>query len=131
MGRFMREGTYVYLWLNHVDIWQKPKKKKKKKINKTVNQILKAKLSCSFFFLSWGLKEISVESRVYLFHVYYWIIFFFSIAVWFIYIAYFILALMMEKKKCFLSFLFLLPFFMVSIKFSNVSPTYDCFCFNF
>ena len=24
-GRFEREGTYVYLWLTHVDVWQKPK----------------------------------------------------------------------------------------------------------
>ena len=23
-GNFKREGTYVYLWLIHVDIWQKP-----------------------------------------------------------------------------------------------------------
>ena len=23
-GRFEREGTYVYLWLIHVAIWQKP-----------------------------------------------------------------------------------------------------------
>ena len=23
-GRFEREGTYVYLWLIHVDGWQKP-----------------------------------------------------------------------------------------------------------
>ena len=23
--RFKREGTYVYLWLIHVDVWQKPK----------------------------------------------------------------------------------------------------------
>ena len=23
-GRFKTEGTYVYLWLIHVDIWQKP-----------------------------------------------------------------------------------------------------------
>ena len=22
--RFQREGTYVYLWLTHVDVWQKP-----------------------------------------------------------------------------------------------------------
>ena len=22
-GRFKREGTYVYLWLSHVDVWQK------------------------------------------------------------------------------------------------------------
>ena len=23
-GRFKSEGTYVYLWLIHVDVWQKP-----------------------------------------------------------------------------------------------------------
>jgi len=23
-GRFKREGTYIYLWLIHVDGWQKP-----------------------------------------------------------------------------------------------------------
>ena len=23
-GRFKREGMYVYLWLIHVDVWQKP-----------------------------------------------------------------------------------------------------------
>ena len=23
-GKFKREGTYVYLWLIHVDVWQKP-----------------------------------------------------------------------------------------------------------
>ena len=23
-GRFKREGTYVYLWLIHVDVWHKP-----------------------------------------------------------------------------------------------------------
>ena len=23
-GRFTREGAYVYLWLIHVDVWQKP-----------------------------------------------------------------------------------------------------------
>ena len=23
-GRFKREGTYVYLWLIHADVWQKP-----------------------------------------------------------------------------------------------------------
>ena len=23
-GTFRREGTYVYLWLIHVDVWQKP-----------------------------------------------------------------------------------------------------------
>ena len=25
-GKFKREGTYVYLWLIHVDIWQKATK---------------------------------------------------------------------------------------------------------
>ena len=24
VGRFKREGTYVYLWLIHADVWQKP-----------------------------------------------------------------------------------------------------------
>ena len=23
-GRFKREGAYVYVWLIHVDVWQKP-----------------------------------------------------------------------------------------------------------
>ena len=23
-GTYKREGTYVYLWLIHVDVWQKP-----------------------------------------------------------------------------------------------------------
>ena len=23
-GRFKREGTYAYLWLMHIDVWQKP-----------------------------------------------------------------------------------------------------------
>jgi len=23
-GGFRREGTYVYLWLIHVDVWQRP-----------------------------------------------------------------------------------------------------------
>ena len=23
-GRFKRKGTWVYLWLIHVDVWQKP-----------------------------------------------------------------------------------------------------------
>ena len=23
-GKFKREGTYVYQWLIHVDVWQKP-----------------------------------------------------------------------------------------------------------
>ena len=45
-GRFNREGTYVYLWLIRVDVWQKPtqyckviilqlktSKKKRKEIN--------------------------------------------------------------------------------------------------
>ena len=25
-GRFKKEGIYVYLWLIHVDVWQKPTK---------------------------------------------------------------------------------------------------------
>ena len=33
-GRFKREGTYVYLWLIHVDVWQE--KQNKTKQNQTV-----------------------------------------------------------------------------------------------
>ena len=29
IGRFKREGTYVYPWLIHVDVWQKPKQYRK------------------------------------------------------------------------------------------------------
>ena len=59
-GRFTREETYVYLWLIHVDIWQKPtkyykaiilqlkinicKKQKKKKIL-DINRVRKGDIS--------------------------------------------------------------------------------------
>jgi len=46
-GRFKREGTYIYLWLIHVVVWQKPiqhckaiilqLKILKKKLSKTIN----------------------------------------------------------------------------------------------
>ena len=46
-GRFKREGIYVYLWLIHVDVWQKPTKfckliilqLKNNKTNKQTNKI--------------------------------------------------------------------------------------------
>ena len=28
-GRFKREGLYVYLWLTHADVWQKPTQHRK------------------------------------------------------------------------------------------------------
>ena len=34
-GRFKREGTYVYLWLIHADLWQKSTKNQQ---NKTKNK---------------------------------------------------------------------------------------------
>ena len=45
MQRFKREGTYVYLWLIHVAIWQKPTQHCKAiilqfKINKLEKKIL-------------------------------------------------------------------------------------------
>ena len=37
---FKREGTYVHLWLIHVNVWQKPiQLKKKKKNQKTLLRI--------------------------------------------------------------------------------------------
>ena len=41
-GRFKREGAYVYLWLIHVDIWQKPTRYYKATILQLkINKILK------------------------------------------------------------------------------------------
>ena len=41
-GRFKREGTYKYLWLIHVGIWQKPTQYCKAIILQlTINKILK------------------------------------------------------------------------------------------
>ena len=47
-GRFKREGTDVYLWLIHVDVWQKPTQQSKAiilqlKINK-IKHILSPQL---------------------------------------------------------------------------------------
>ena len=51
-GRFKREGTYVYLWLIHVDVWQKPTQYCKAiilqlKINKFFKKEKKLKHFCS------------------------------------------------------------------------------------
>ena len=46
-GRFKREGTYVYLWLIHVDEWQKTTK-----FCKTI--ILQLKNTCGGFMLIYG-----------------------------------------------------------------------------
>ena len=51
--RFRREGTYVYLWLIHVDVWQKPARYSKANILLYI--FFKAKKECyqkSGFFLS-------------------------------------------------------------------------------
>ena len=42
-GRFKREGTYVYLWLIHVDIWQKTTKFCKAIILQLKNKLKKKK----------------------------------------------------------------------------------------
>jgi len=45
-GRFTREGAYVYLWLIHVDIWQKLAYTKQLSSNKTfLKRWIKDKLS--------------------------------------------------------------------------------------
>ena len=44
-GRFKREGTYIYLWLIHVDVWQKPIRFCKAIIFQLINK-LKKKKSC-------------------------------------------------------------------------------------
>ena len=43
-GRFKREGTYVYLWLIHVDIWQKTTKFCKAIILQLKNKLKKKKI---------------------------------------------------------------------------------------
>ena len=89
-GRFQREGTYVYLWLIHVVVWQKPTqhykptifqlkkkkhKKKKKKISRGPISNLNAhwkekKIFCkqirqlnamSFHKLTWELKGLAIS----------------------------------------------------------------------
>ena len=47
-GRFKSEGTYVYLWLFHVDIWQKPAQYCKAVIlHLKMNKIRKITFLCS------------------------------------------------------------------------------------
>ena len=40
-GRFKTEGTYIYLWLTYVDVWQKPTKFFKVIIFQLKNKMLK------------------------------------------------------------------------------------------
>ena len=43
-GRFKREGTYIYLWLIHVDVWQKPIRFCKAIIFQLINKLKKKKV---------------------------------------------------------------------------------------
>ena len=54
-GSFKREGSYVYLWLIHVDIWQKPIQYCKAIIfqSKISNQKKKFSVPFSLSFSSW------------------------------------------------------------------------------
>ena len=62
-GRLKKEGTYVYLWLIHVDVWQKPLqyrnyppiKKKQQQMTLTLKHYLNLMLSAAHFLLlsSW------------------------------------------------------------------------------
>ena len=40
-GRFKRKGTYIYLWLLHVDVWQKPIRVCKAIIFQLINKLKK------------------------------------------------------------------------------------------
>ena len=51
---FMREGTYVYLRLNHVDVWQKPTQYCKAIILQSkISNFLKSSVPFSLSFSSW------------------------------------------------------------------------------
>ena len=89
-GKFKEEGTYVYLWLIHVDIWQKPtqyckaiilqlkinKLKKRSRVRLSVMTEQREKglfeVPCTFkiwgcwvflfFFLLWSFCEVKTQS---------------------------------------------------------------------
>ena len=48
-GRLEREGTHVYLWLIHVDVWQKPTQFCKTIILQVRNKYFFKKRLCSLF----------------------------------------------------------------------------------
>ena len=48
---FQREGTYIYLWLIHVDVWQKPTKYCKAIILQLKINLNIKKMSCFLTFL--------------------------------------------------------------------------------
>ena len=65
-GRFKREGTYVYLWLIHVDVWQKTTKfckaiilQLKKEIKKKIGLRIQARK-----ILIWNIKGIPPSLKV-------------------------------------------------------------------
>ena len=68
-GRFKREGIYVYLWLIHVELWQKTEKfckaiilqLKKKKNTKKLN-IQKTKIMASSPLISWQIDGQTMET---------------------------------------------------------------------
>ena len=59
-GRFKREGTYVYLWLIHADVWQKPTQYCKAIILQLQinNFFLKSMVSNAENWIRWGKKAI-------------------------------------------------------------------------
>ena len=68
-GRFKREGIYAYLWLIHVDVWQKPAQycnypPIKNKIKPEVLKIVNKFINREYFarkkkkdFMSWGPRD--------------------------------------------------------------------------
>ena len=66
-GRFKREGIYVYLWLIHVEVWQKATKFCKAIILWLKNKLIKKKKHPSLF--SWTQVKTKQGSRVGTWHV--------------------------------------------------------------
>ena len=71
-GRFKTEGTYVYLWLIHVDVWQKPTQYCKViilqlRINKLKKLKRDHKVKCQRRLLSKILKHVNVKYHICMF----------------------------------------------------------------
>ena len=72
---FRREGTFVYLWLIHVVVWQKPTqyckaiilqlKKREMAENKTKGQLLLMTISVVVSFIKYSELQVSKNSYLY------------------------------------------------------------------
>ena len=72
-GEFRREGTYIYLWLIPIDVWQKPMqyckatnfqlKKNFFKVKSESNNTLKRSYTMTKWALSQGCKDSSISAN--------------------------------------------------------------------